>query len=81
MDKGSEGLVQTGELKAKITEYINPEKRDPLTVPEIDLLMSICDSRGYGCVVITNFIEKLQKLAEETEYEAKLRWFAMTVGH
>lgn len=43
--------------------------------------MDICDSRNLGCVVITYFIEKLQTLSQENEYEAKLRWFAVTVGH
>jgi len=77
MDKDNEGMVQTAELKAKIIDY----QIKNLTTSEVDVLLNICDSRGYGVVVIANFIEKLQSLAQETEYEAKLRWFAMTVGH
>ena len=58
MDKDNEGLVQTGELKAKISDYI-----PSMPAAEIEILMDICDSRKLNCVVITNFIEKLQTLS------------------
>lgn len=70
-------MVETSMLKAKICDY---QIKD-LAASEVDLLMSICDSRGYGVVVIANFIEKMQNLAQESENETKLRWFANTVGH
>lgn len=52
-------MVETSMLKAKICDY---QIKD-LAASEVDLLMSICDSRGYGVVVIANFIEKMQNLA------------------
>lgn len=77
MDKAGEGMVDTEDLMRKINE----RKIHDLKQSESQLLIAVCDTRSRGVVVISNFIDKMQELAQETEAEAKLRWFAMTVGH
>ena len=76
-DQENSGLVQVD----RVVQLIKQRNIGDLQPSEVDKLMSYMDRSRYGFIVISNFMQKITELAQETEMEVKMRRFAKTIGN